>query len=198
MNDGLIEKIEELVEQKLDTRLNVLEEQIKTLLSQVEGQKEPSHSNRLTLVAFSSDMDKLLAAFIIATGAAAVGMEVSIFFTFWGLTALRKKTTYQGKPALKKIIGAMLPSGPNSVGTSNMNMCGMGPSFFKTLMKKDNIASLPELIDLAQELDVELTACQMSMGLMGIERTELLDGIEYGGVAAYLEKAANSKITLFV
>jgi peroxiredoxin family protein len=92
----------------------------------------------------------------------------------------------------------MLPDGPQAVPTSRMNMAGMGPQFFKYLMQQRNIQSLPNMIALAQELGVKMVACEMSMGVMGVTRAELLDNIEYGGVARYLGDASKSKVTLFI
>jgi len=123
---------------------------------------------------------------------------VSMFFTFWGLTALKKQTVYAKKSVPEKMISMMMPGGPASVGTSQMNMMGMGPAFFKMLMKKNNVESLPDLIEMAQDLEVKMVACQMSMGIMGITKDELLDEISYGGVATYLADAGDSKITLFI
>jgi peroxiredoxin family protein len=198
LENDLEKRLELMISEKLDEQLGGIRSQLESLQTQVKTLHSEIPANGVTIVAFSGDMDKLLAAFTIATGAVAMGMNVSIFFTFWGLTALKKATSYKGKPALKKMISTMLPGGPSSVGTSQMNMMGLGPAFFKTLMKKDNVASLPELIDLAVEMDIKLTACQMSMELMGIGRDELRDDISFGGVAPYIEDAADSKITLFV
>ena len=92
----------------------------------------------------------------------------------------------------------MLPSGPQQTGISKMNMFGMGPVFLKTIMKKNNVASLPELIELSREMDVRLIGCQMSMGVMGISRDEIIDGVEFGGVGMYLGHATDSRATLFI
>jgi peroxiredoxin family protein len=154
--------------------------------------------DRATLVVFSGEMDTLQSACNIAAGAVAMGMEVSLFFTFWGLTALRRSTTYSGKSVGQRMAAFMLPSGPASVPTSRMNMAGMGPLFFKHLMQQKNVLSLPEMITLLRQLGVRLVACEMSMGVMGITREELLPDIDYGGVATYLGDASRSKITLFI
>ena len=127
-----------------------------------------------------------------------MGMQVSIFFTFWGLVALKRKTVFKGKPISEKMIAAMLPSLPTRVGTSKLNMLGVGPEFFKHVMRGKNIESLPQLIDLAQELDVRFVACEMSMRVMGITAEELREGVELGGVATYLQDAADSRVTLFI
>jgi peroxiredoxin family protein len=159
---------------------------------------QPQLANRATVVAFSGDMDRLMAAFIISTGAAAMGMDASMYFTFWGLSAIKKRTSFKNKKITEKLMGLMLPSGPASVGTSKMNMLGMGPAFFRYVMKQKNVQTLPDLITLAQEAGVKLVACQMSMDVMGITRGELIDGVECGGVATYLAEARDSRITLFI
>jgi peroxiredoxin family protein len=143
-------------------------------------------------------MDKLLAAFVIATGAASTGMEVSMYFAFWGLTALKKKTVFRNKSITEKLMALMLPCGPDHLSISKMNMMGMGPAFFKYIMKKKNISDLPELMNAAREMGVRMVACQMSMDVMGIKKDELLDGLDYGGVSTYLADARESSITLFI
>lgn len=153
-------------------------------------------SDRLTIVVFHRDLDKLLAAFVIATGAAAMGTEVSMFFTFWGLTAIQKKTRIRRRTLSARMISAMLPAGPG--GNSRMNMLGLGPRFFETVMKGKNVASFAELYDLARELGIKMMACQMAMEIMGVEPGELRDGVQVAGVASYLEDACDSRVTLFV
>ncbi len=155
-------------------------------------------SNRTTIIAFSGDMDKLFATFVLATGAAASGMQVSIFFTFWGLNALRKKSVLRGKGLCEKLMALMLPSGPARLGTSRMNMFGAGPVFFRYVMRKRNVQSLPDLLTAAREAGVRLVACRTSMEVMGIRQEELIDGVEFGGVATYLADARDSRISLFI
>jgi len=191
-------RVEELVERKVAERLDRLQASMEQALEQRRVAPAAALSDRATLVVFSGEMDRLMAAFIIGTGAAAMGMEVSMYFTFWGLTALKKTTSFAGKSVPEKLIAAMLPSGPDRVGTSKLNMLGFGPAFFKMMMRKNNVETLPDLIALAQEMGVRLVACQMSMGVMGIRKEELLDGLDYGGVGTYLGDACDSKITLFI
>lgn len=186
------------VEQRVGGAVAALERTVADLKTQLENLRKDCPEDRATIVAFSGDMDRLFAAFTIASGAAAMGMEVSIFFTFWGLAALRVRTTYSGKSLGQKMAAVMLPSGPDCVPTSRMNMAGMGPAFFKMLMKQKNVQSLPEMLEMVRELGVRLVACEMSMGVMGVSREELLPDIDYGGVATYLGDAARSKITLFI
>lgn len=196
------EELELLIQQTVDKRVAERLGEIQSALSQLQGAvaRSAAHTpeDRATLVVFSGEMDTLFAACTIAAGAASMGMEVSLFFTFWGLTALRRSTTYAGKSVGQMMAAFMLPSGPASVPTSRMNMAGMGPVFFKHLMQQKNVQSLPEMIALLRELGVRLVACEMSMGVMGVTREELLPDIDYGGVATYLGDASRSKITLFI
>ena len=157
-----------------------------------------SENNRASLLVFSGDMDRLFAAFTVALASAASGLEVSMYFTFWGLTALRKRKTFAGKTLGEKMVAMMLPAGPASVGTSQMHMGGIGPRFFKHLMKRRNVETLPNMIEIAREMGVKMIACEMSMNVMGITREELIDGLSYGGAATYVADAAGAKVTLFV
>jgi peroxiredoxin family protein len=191
-------RIEELVERKVAERFDRLQASIDQALGQVRAAPAAGLADRATIVVFSGDMDRLMAAFVIGTGAAAMAMDVSMYFTFWGLTALKKTTRFAGKSIPEKLIAAMLPSGPSQVGTSRLNMLGLGPVFFKMMMQKNHVETLPDLIALARELGVRLIACQMSMGVMGIRKEELLEGLDYGGVGTYLGDACDSKITLFI
>ncbi len=175
-----------------------IEEQLRLALARLEELEEKQATDRVTVVVFSGDMDKLMGAFIIATGAAALGMQVSMFFTFWGLSALRDHRSFRGKKLTHKMISAVLPGGPQSVPTSKLNFMGLGPKFFQRLMKKHNVATLPELIELAREFDVKMTSCQMSQDLLGIRNDELIAGVEHGGVATFLEDASDSRVTLFI
>jgi peroxiredoxin family protein len=114
------------------------------------------------------------------------------------LAALKKKTRLKGKTLMDKLTAMMLPSGPAHLGTSKMNMLGLGPAFFSRVMKKKNISSLSDLIRLARDMGVRITACQTAMEVMGIAQDELLDGLDFGGVATYLADARDSRITLFI
>ena len=178
-----------------------LEEQVAQLQAQLDAMKSQTPSNKLSMIVFSGDLDKALAAFIIATGATAMGMEVVMFFTFWGTPILRDKNkTVGGKDTMGKMFGTMLPKGADKVKLSKMNMGGMGTAMMKALMKQKNVASLEEMIALAEELGVKIFICEMSMGLMGFKREEMInyEGVEYVGVATFLAEAADSKIQLFI
>ncbi|AZN38382.1 DsrE/DsrF/DrsH-like family protein [Paenibacillus albus] len=158
-----------------------------------------SVKEKSTIVLFSGDMDKAIAAFIIANGAAAYDHEVTIFFTFWGLNALRKDELVPTKKGfLERMFGKMMPRGVNKMGLSKMNFGGMGPKMIKHLMKKHNVLTLPQLIELAQEQGVKLVACTMTMDLLGLQKEELLNGIDYAGVGAYLGDATDAKVNLFI
>ncbi|MFS0840660.1 DsrE/DsrF/DrsH-like family protein [Paenibacillus sp. 1P03SA] len=160
----------------------------------MEEQKEGT-----TIVLFSGEMDKAIAAFIIANGAAAYDHEVTIFFTFWGLNALRKDEPVKLKKGwLEKMFGRMMPRGPKKLGLSKMNYMGMGPKMIQHVLKKHNALTLPQLIELAQEQGIKLVACTMTMDLLGLQKEELLDEIEYAGVAAYLGDASQAKVNLFI
>ncbi|MFJ7677894.1 DsrE/DsrF/DrsH-like family protein [Peribacillus sp. NPDC097198] len=158
-----------------------------------------TEQKKTTIILFSGDYDKAMAAYIIANGAAAYDHEVTIFHTFWGLNALRKDEPLTLKKGfLEKMFGKMMPRGADKMGLSNMNFAGMGPKMIKHVMKKHNAMSLPSLIEMAQEQEVKLIACTMTMDLLGLQQEELLEGIEYAGVAAYLADAENGNVNLFI
>ncbi|WP_409254196.1 DsrE/DsrF/DrsH-like family protein [Bacillus sp. SCS-153A] len=158
-----------------------------------------SEKKKTTIVLFSGDYDKTMAAYIIANGAAAYDHEVTIFHTFWGLNALRKEENIEVKKGfMEKMFGKMMPRGADKMGLSKMNMAGMGPKMIKDVMKKHNVMSLPNLIEMAQEQDVKLVACTMTMDLLGLQKEELLDNIDYAGVAAYLADAEDGNVNLFI
>lgn len=160
----------------------------------MENKKE-----KTTIVLFSGDLDKAIAAFIIANGAAAYDHEVTIFTTFWGLNVLRKDQQVPVKKGwLEKAFGWMMPRGAEKLALSNMNMFGMGPKMIKHVMKKHNALSLPQLIEMAQDQGVRLVGCTMTMDLLGIQQEELIDGVELAGVAAYLGDATDAKVNLFI
>jgi len=159
---------------------------------------QPANDGK-TLVVFSGDMDKVLAAFVIANGSAAMGRPVTMFFTFWGLNVLRK-TEKQNikKPLIDAMFGKMMPQGISKLKLSKMNMGGMGTAMMKKVMKDKNIDSLEDLVKKAMDNGVKMIACTMSMDVMGITKEELIDGIEYAGVGTYLGDAEESNVNLFI
>ena len=178
-----------------------VEEKIEALKLQLDSMQTKSTENKLAMVVFSGDLDKVLAALVIATGAVAMGMETVMFFTFWGTPVLRDKNkTVGGKDIMGNMFGAMLPKGAGDVKLSQMNMGGMGTAMMKSLMKKKNVASLEEMFALAEELGVRMVICEMSMDLMGFKREEMINyqNLEFGGVAKFLEEAGTSKVQLFI
>ncbi len=152
-----------------------------------------------TMVVFDGDLDKVLASFIIANGAAAMGRPVTMFFTFWGLNALRKSNHIKVKKGwMEKMFASMMPRGAGKLKLSNMHMFGVGTKMMKRVMKNKNVFSLEELIKQAQKNGVKLVACTMSMDVMGIRPEELIDGVELAGVASYLGDAEKSDMNLFI
>ena len=178
-----------------------LEATIDALKSQVELLQGRMPQNKLAMVVFSGDLDKVLAALVIATGAVAMGMDAVLFFTFWGTPVLRDKNkSIGGKDMMGNMFGAMLPKGATDVQLSKMKMGGLGTAMMKSLMKKKNVASLEEMFALAEELGVRIVICEMSMDLMGFKREEMIayKNLEFGGVARFLDEAGTSKVQLFI
>lgn len=152
-----------------------------------------------SMVIFSGDLDKVIAGFIIANGAAAMGRDVTMFFTFWGLNALRKAENVPVKKTfMEKMFGFMMPRGAGKLKLSNMNMAGMGSAMMKSIMKQKNVDTLEMLMETAKKSGVRLVVCTMSMDVMGIKKEELIDGLEYGGVASFLAASERSDATLFI
>ena len=154
-------------------------------------------NSNMTMVVFSGDLDKAIAAFIIANGALTMGKKVTMFFTFWGLSILKKKNLTK-KSFIEKMFAMMLPKNSQDLPVSKMNFFGIGAKMIRSIMKKKNIMSLEELMKKAKDLGVNITACTMSMDVMGISKEELIDGISYGGVGQYLGEAEKSNNNLFI
>ncbi|HEX5098085.1 MAG TPA: DsrE/DsrF/DrsH-like family protein [Polyangiaceae bacterium] len=195
-----------------EARLERLESELALLKSQLAGlgtadgslpalvKPAAGQEDRLSLIVFSGSLDRLIAAFVLATGAAAMGMRVSMFFTFWGTSALRRDAAHIKKSLLERMFGWMLPKGVRKLPLSQMNMGGGGPMMIRYVMKKKGVASVEEMMALAAELGVEVNICTMSMDLLGMKEAEMLEypGLAYCGVAKFLETAAPGKITMFV
>lgn len=168
-------------------------------------------SKDMALVVFSGELDKVMAAFVLANGAIAMGRRVTMFFTFWGLNALRhtgnqcsfqkpdgNMMNHPTRSILDRMMGVMMPKGPDDLPLTHMQMGGMGPIAMKMQMKQKNLPNLPDLMRDAKEGNARIVACTMSMSAFGLESSDLIDGIEYGGVADFLEAAGDAKNTLFI
>lgn len=201
----------QLAPPSLEARLAALETEVKSLAQTALQQgarldataelvKGSSQQEKLSLIVFSGSLDRLIAAFVLATGAAAMGMQVSMFFTFWGTAALRRENVHVKKNLLERMFGWMLPKGVKKLPLSQMNMAGGGPAMIRYVMKKNGVASVEDMIELSKELGVELNVCTMSMDLLGMKPDELIDypNKSYCGVAKFLETAAPGKITMFL
>lgn len=201
----------QLASPSFEARLAALEGEIKSLAlasaqqsarldAAAELVRGAGQQEKLSLIVFSGSLDRLIAAFVLATGAAAMGMQVSMFFTFWGTAALRRENVHVKKSLLERMFGWMLPKGVRKLPLSQMNMAGGGPAMIRYVMKKNGVASVEEMIELSKELGVELNVCTMSMDLLGMKPDELIDypNKTYCGVAKFLETAAPGKITMFL
>ena len=159
----------------------------------------PTKEDMLTIVVFSGEMDKGLAAFNIALGALAMGMKVEMFFTFWGLSLIRKKAKRPSPKSIKEaMLGQVLPTDDNNLPMSRENMLGLGAAMMKSIMKDKNVPSLDFMIHLARYNGAKFIACKMSMDIMNIGQEQLMDGIEIGGVATMLEYARKSNVNFFI
>jgi peroxiredoxin family protein len=191
-----------MTEKQIQTELKAngrgLEERLAALEAKLATIEERLPEDRVSLVVFSGDLDRVLAAFVIATGAAALGQNVSIFFTFWGLNALKKKRVLSGKRLMEKMMALMSPSGSQSLPVSKMNFFGVGAKMLRTMMREKNVSSLEDLMQMARDLGVRIVACEMSRDVMGIKDEELIGELEYGGVASFLGDALKSRATLFI
>ena len=179
----------------METRLSDVEKRIDAELADI---KEQLPDNRVSIIVFSGDLDKTLAAFIIATGAAAMGMEVSMFFTFWGLSAIKERRSVTGKSLPETLMALMTAGSSKDLSPSKMAYFGAGSLMLRQMMKDKDVQSLEELIVLAKELGVRIVACDMSMDVMGVRKDELMPCVDLGGVATYLADAAKSKVSLFI
>ncbi len=162
--------------------------------------RERVPDDKAALVVFSGDLDRAIAAFVIATGAAASGLETTMFFTFWGLSVIKKKdgAAIAKRDLMQKMFAMMTPGSSESLGVSKMNYFGVGATMFRTMMKKQEVSSLEELMEMARDLGVRMIGCTMSMDVMGVDKDQLFDGIELGGVAAFMGEASRARVSLFI
>jgi len=171
------------------------------LRQKLEQLEERVPLDKASLVVFSGDLDRLLAALSIATGAAASGLETTLFFTFWGLSALKRKGRGHGhrRGTIKqRLFELMTPSSTEGMGVSRMNYLGAGARMLRAMMKDAEVESVENLLALARELGVKMVACTMSMDVMGVAREDMVEGVELGGAAAFLADASRSRISLFI
>src|SRR5262245_42658309 len=156
--------------------------------------------DKAALVVFSGDLDRAIAAFVIATGAAASGLATPMFLTFLGLFVIKKEdgAATAKRYLMQKMFAMMTPGSSESLGVSKMNYFGVGASMLRTMMKKQEVSSLEELMEMARDLGVRIIGCTMSMDVMGIDKGELFDGIDLGGVAAFMGEASRARVSLFI
>ncbi|MGC9362038.1 MAG: DsrE/DsrF/DrsH-like family protein, partial [Candidatus Syntrophosphaera sp.] len=186
-----------------NTLLDISEEGRKYVATVKKGGEQEvsatSRGNNKTIVVFSDSLDKALAAFVIANGAASTGKKVTMFFTFWGLNVIKKAGgTASGKDTMGKMFGMMMPGSSRSLGLSRINFAGIGPRLMRKRMQDKNVDSLEMMIAQALKAGVEMIACQMSMDIMGVSADELIDGVTVGGVATYLAEAEQANLNLFI
>lgn len=170
-------------------------------LEALEGKVSTSAAeDRMALIVFSGSLDRMLAAFVLATGAAASGMEVDMFFTFWGLAALRDARKRARKDLIGRMFGWMLPKGMKDLPLSQMNMGGAGPAMIRAIMTRKRFSSLDEMLSVCAEFGVKIYACDMSREIMGIAPEELIDypHLHHCGVATFLERAASGRVSMFI
>ena len=174
-----------------------------TIVFEKCGNNKPANlqqaARNKTLICFSDNLDRAIATFVLANGAAATGQKMSIFFTFWGLNVIKKENKPKvAKDVFSRMFAWMLPSSSKKLHLSKMSMMGMGDKMMRYIMKKKNINSLEELRQQAIDNGVELIACQMTMDMMGIDRSELIDNVTIGGVATYMQRAEEANVNLFI
>jgi peroxiredoxin family protein len=156
-------------------------------------------ADKKTIIVFSGDLDKAIAAFVIANGAAAMGDEVTMFFTFWGLNILRRLgAPPHPRTRLQALFGRMMPGSSRALGLSKMHFAGLGPRLMRRVMRSQGVASLEELMASAKEQGVRMIACTMSMDVLGFRPEDLIDGLEFAGVATYLGAADEANVNLFI
>lgn len=179
----------------LDRRMSAVEARLDTELAAI---KEQLPEDKAAIIVFSGDLDKMIAAHIIATGAATMGLETTLFFTFWGLNGLKERRSLEGKNLFERMMALMTPTNSTELHPSKMAFMGAGAAMLRQMMKQKDVASLEDLMALAQEMGVRTVACDMSMDVMGIRHDELREGVELGGVASFLAEATKARVSLFI
>ncbi len=188
------------MEENMSTDIQKLQAEVEALKEKI-ADLQGSRKDQLSMAVVSGDLDKVLAAMVISIAAAAMDTQVKLFFSFWSLSALRDPhKTGKGKDFISKMFGVMLPKGTGKLSLSHMNMGGIGPKMIKMLMKKQNVLSLEQMFKEAGELGIEIVVCEMSMGLMGFKKEEMIDypNLKYAGAATFVADAGESSIQLFI
>lgn len=175
----------------VEDRLKFLEEKVAALQTRIP-------EDRVSLVVFSGDLDHILAAFVLAAGAAALGQRVSMFFMFWGLAGLRKKRVMTGKRLAQKVMAMLSPSSTRQLPVSRLNFFGAGAQILRRMMRDKHVSSLEDLMKVTRRLGARIVACETSRDVMGIRDDELIDDLEYGCAAGFLGDALRSRVTLFI
>ncbi|HVB34045.1 MAG TPA: DsrE/DsrF/DrsH-like family protein [Patescibacteria group bacterium] len=175
----------------LEARLRVLEQKVASLEPRVP-------QDRVSLMVFSWELDRILAAFAIATGAAALGYQTSMFFMFWGLAGLRQKRVVTGKRVREGLVALLAPGNSKQLPMSRMNFFGVGARMLRGMMRDKHVASLEDLMRIARRLGTRMVACETSRDVMGIRDDELVEGLEFGATAGFLADALHSRVTLFI
>lgn len=178
-------------ELELEARLKALEDKLVGLEARVP-------EDRVSLVIFSGELDRILEAFVIATGAAALGQQVSMFFTFWGLAGLRQKKMVSGKRVREQLMTILSPKNTTRLPMSRMNFFGAGARMMRQMMRDKHVASLEDLMRVARRMGTRIVACETSRDVMGIRDEELVGDLEFGGTASFLGDALHSRMTLFI
>lgn len=180
------------------TSTEALSDRIAELESRLQALEESQPEDKVAIVVFSGDLDRVIAAFVIATGAAALGQEVSMFFTFWGLSVLKKHNSLADKNIYEKAMALMSPGNSKELPVSKMNYFGVGAKMLRKMMEDKKVSSLEEMMAMAREMDVKLLACEMTRDVMGISDEEIMDGLERAGVATFLGESLRSRTNLFI
>lgn len=161
---------------------------------------EGKENNNISIILFSGELDKALASFVVATSAASMGMNVTIFFTFWGLNVVKKNPPFmKGSGIMEKMLSIMNRGGHNRLPLSKLNMAGMGPFMLKKMMQKKKVPSINMFIELARQLNIKFIACEMSMSVMGLTKEDLIEDVQdVVGAVSYLDYAQDAKVNLFI